>query len=174
MDSEDLWLSLPESLGDSDNHTCSGPLAGITDTPPIVTSTSHQDETGETCSPMMIDSETTTTVLSSTDGSHSINSDDPIGVVDSNHDDLQLMLAAAAAAAGLTPNSLASLDPTTLAVAGMDDDYWQFIHSDLMSTESMVPNALQLLSEAQSTSNQNDETVTIAIVATYLIQVIIV
>jgi hypothetical protein len=57
----------------------------------------------------------------------------------------------------LASHTLTSLDPTTLAVANLDDDYWQFIHSDLMATDTLNANALQYLSESTSTLHEHNE-----------------
>ncbi|RKP23886.1 hypothetical protein SYNPS1DRAFT_24035 [Syncephalis pseudoplumigaleata] len=71
---------------------------------------------------------------------------------DSAPEDAPLTLTPLAAAA----HALAPFDPTTLAVANLDDDYWQFIHSDLMSTDALsAASALPYLLDASSTLAQN-------------------
>ncbi|RKP07241.1 hypothetical protein THASP1DRAFT_30945 [Thamnocephalis sphaerospora] len=79
-------------------------------------------------------------------------------------DDLPLMLAAAAAAG---PSSFPPLDPTVLAtssVSNMDDvDYWQFIHSDLVS-DLVSPDALQM-SRATSSKTSADASASVQVKA---------
>ncbi|KAI8055881.1 hypothetical protein BDF22DRAFT_314184 [Syncephalis plumigaleata] len=164
MDSHTLWSSALDSGRNNElvSDSLNGEAATTTATTTAPASVLSGDKAGESdCSPMILDSYTPSSdegQESSDNGkdgdSHLLDMDHSVDAVDRPSEDLSAMFATNefnGIQLSLSPASashaLASLDPTTLAVANLDDDYWQFIHSDLMATEALNANALQYLSD---------------------------